>query len=131
MDLVTNVFKTTPAFRSTQVVAFSYAVGLAALSIAILTFRIDPWWSLLPAAMVFGWTQISGPCGGALIGALTMYTQVRNWKRWGSATSAYTFGGLLSSIALGTILGWVGRTLHHWLGASPLISSFFVISMLL
>jgi hypothetical protein len=107
---------------------YTYLLGLLAFGWALVVFAVNPWLILFPAALIFGWTQIAGPCGTGVIGAVTPLVKGRRkWRVWVWASLLYTCTGLFSSAVVGGILGWASRWLRGW----PVLYVFVVISGIL
>jgi hypothetical protein len=111
MESVTN--SNILGIRMGHVAVFSCGLGTTALILACVTANLSLWLSFAPIAAAFGWTQIFGPCGTAIASTLTPVAKTSPRRFWLSAVLAYTLGGLASSIALGSVLGWSGGWLRQ------------------
>jgi len=63
------------------------------------------------AAVMFGWTQIVGPCGVAHVGGLTPLWHGASRRTWLKAVISYTVAGVMSASLVGGFFGVVGQIL--------------------
>lgn len=98
-----------------QVASVSWIIAGTGFSVAALALA----WrqaalSFLAIAFVFGWTQVSTPCGGAIVGAFTdmARTPGRRRRRWLVAVALYTLSGLATSVGVGAGIAGLAEVAH-------------------
>jgi cytochrome c biogenesis protein CcdA len=106
-----------------------WAIRCLPVAILILTgipaFNTEKWTALVPAALLFGWTQIGGRCGTAHVNTMGFLWRI-NRPLWLKATVAYTCFGLVSSTMVGAVLGWIGQQI----GGRPNSPSLWLVALL-
>jgi hypothetical protein len=99
------------AFVFEQSFFVTYLLVSAMFAVGLATLHFDRRMALMPAAFLFGWTQIGGLCGAAHINTMGCFLQ-RSRKLWFQASLAYTLFGLLSATTTGLVLGWAGSQVN-------------------
>jgi hypothetical protein len=96
-----------PRLTTSECLALRYIPIGVSVGFGIAMIRYGPIISLLPFIVLIGFGQLGGLCGAAHLRTMGALWTLKH-SLWLRGVTAYTFAGMLSSLATGSILGLAG-----------------------
>ena len=84
-------------------IANAVLVGVGLCTATLSTFATPLWIALIAGILLCGWVEIDNACGTSHVGTLTLAIALKSRRPlWLMAVSAYTSGGIVSALCVGT-----------------------------